>query len=54
LTRLLRKLVGRNRTLIVATHDEDFARATGTRIVNVTDGVTYQDGVTTGTNGPEA
>jgi len=50
LTRLLRQLVGRNRTLIVATHDEDFARATGTRIVNVIDGVTYQNGLTTNAN----
>jgi ABC-type polar amino acid transport system ATPase subunit len=32
---LIRRLVGRNRTLIVATHDEDFARAAATRIVNL-------------------
>ena len=32
-------LVGRDRTLLIATHDEDFARAVATRILRVTDGV---------------
>ena len=32
-------LVGRDRTLLIATHDEDFARAVATRILRVTAGV---------------
>jgi ABC-type polar amino acid transport system ATPase subunit len=32
-------LVGRDRTLLIATHDEDFARAVATRILRVTGGV---------------
>jgi ABC-type polar amino acid transport system ATPase subunit len=32
-------LVGRDRTLLIATHDEEFARAVATRILRVTDGV---------------
>jgi ABC-type polar amino acid transport system ATPase subunit len=32
-------LVGRDRTLLIATHDEDFARAVATRILVVSDGV---------------
>jgi ABC-type polar amino acid transport system ATPase subunit len=43
LTSLLKQLVSRNRTLIVATHDEDFARATATRVVRVADGIVYED-----------
>jgi ABC-type polar amino acid transport system ATPase subunit len=35
---MLRKLLGQNRTLIVATHDEDFAKAWATRLVRVRDG----------------
>ena len=31
-------LVGRDRTLLIATHDEEFARAVATRILRVTDG----------------
>ncbi len=32
-------LVGRDRTLLIATHDEEFARAVATRILRVSDGV---------------
>jgi ABC-type polar amino acid transport system ATPase subunit len=32
-------LVGRNRTLLIATHDEEFARAVATRILRVSEGV---------------
>ena len=32
-------LVGRDRTLLIATHDEEFARAVATRILQVSDGV---------------
>lgn len=35
-------LVGRDRTLLIATHDEEFARAVATRILQVTDGVVRQ------------
>ncbi len=38
LTRLLHSLVSRQRTLIVTTHDEEFARATATRVLYVRDG----------------
>jgi ABC-type polar amino acid transport system ATPase subunit len=39
LGRLLTGLVDRGRTLLVATHDEEFARAFATRIVRLADGV---------------
>jgi len=39
LSALLRRLVSQNRTLVVATHDEPFARATATRVLRVSDGV---------------
>jgi ABC-type polar amino acid transport system ATPase subunit len=32
-------LVGRDRTLVIATHDEDFAQSVATRILHVADGV---------------
>jgi polar amino acid transport system ATP-binding protein len=32
-------LVSRNRTLLIATHDEDFARAVATRILRISEGV---------------
>jgi ABC-type polar amino acid transport system ATPase subunit len=35
---LLRRLLGQQRTLVVATHDEDFAQEFATRIVRVEDG----------------
>jgi ABC-type polar amino acid transport system ATPase subunit len=35
---VIKRLVGRDRTLIIATHDEDFARAAATRIVSLHDG----------------
>jgi ABC-type polar amino acid transport system ATPase subunit len=38
LAAVVKQLVGRNRTLIIATHDEDFARAATTRVVRVRDG----------------
>jgi ABC-type polar amino acid transport system ATPase subunit len=38
LTALLRSLVGRQRTLIVSTHDEEFAHAAATRVVSLRDG----------------
>jgi ABC-type polar amino acid transport system ATPase subunit len=38
LTTILRRLVSRGRTLMIATHDEDFAASTATRIVRVHDG----------------
>jgi polar amino acid transport system ATP-binding protein len=36
---LLRRLLAQGRTLIVATHDEEFARESATRIVRMADGV---------------
>jgi ABC-type polar amino acid transport system ATPase subunit len=36
---LLRQLLAQGRTLVVATHDEEFARTYATRIVRLTDGV---------------
>jgi ABC-type polar amino acid transport system ATPase subunit len=39
LAELLTDLVGRSRTLIVATHDEDFARRAATRVLHVADGM---------------
>ena len=36
---LLRGLIAQGRTLVVATHDEEFARECATRIVRMTDGV---------------
>jgi ABC-type polar amino acid transport system ATPase subunit len=38
LTLLVRQLVSRDRTLLIATHDEEFARATATRVVRVEGG----------------
>jgi ABC-type polar amino acid transport system ATPase subunit len=39
LTALLRRLVSRDRTLVIATHDEEFARASATRVLRVGDGL---------------
>ena len=39
LAKVVSGLVGRDRTLLIATHDEEFARAVATRILRVTDGV---------------
>jgi ABC-type polar amino acid transport system ATPase subunit len=36
---ILKDLVSRNRTLILATHDEDFAAAVATRVLRVADGI---------------
>jgi ABC-type polar amino acid transport system ATPase subunit len=38
LATLLRELVGRERTLLIATHDEDFAGSVATRVLHLTDG----------------
>jgi ABC-type polar amino acid transport system ATPase subunit len=38
LTTIVGQLVGRNRTILMATHDEDFARATATRIIRLSEG----------------
>jgi polar amino acid transport system ATP-binding protein len=38
LSALLRQLVSRDRTLLVATHDEDFARTIATRVLRISDG----------------
>jgi ABC-type polar amino acid transport system ATPase subunit len=35
---LVRRLVGEGRTLVMATHDEDFARAWATRVVRIAEG----------------
>jgi ABC-type polar amino acid transport system ATPase subunit len=43
LAALLRALVGRDRTLLVATHDEDFARSVATRVLHLSDGVVRSD-----------
>ena len=39
LSALLRQLVSRDRTLLVATHDEDFAESVATRVLRISDGV---------------
>jgi ABC-type polar amino acid transport system ATPase subunit len=39
LAALLRELVSRNRTLIVATHDQEFAESVATRVLAVNAGV---------------
>jgi polar amino acid transport system ATP-binding protein len=39
LAQVVSGLVGRDRTLLIATHDEEFARAVATRILRVSDGV---------------
>ena len=41
---LLRELVSRDRTLIVATHDQDFAELVATRVLLVTAGVVRAGG----------
>jgi ABC-type polar amino acid transport system ATPase subunit len=38
LTTIVRGLVSRDRTLVISTHDEEFARATCTRVVRIRDG----------------
>ena len=43
LSALLRQLVSRDRTLLVATHDDDFARTIATRVLRVSDGVVRGD-----------
>jgi ABC-type polar amino acid transport system ATPase subunit len=43
LAAVLQQLVSRRRTLIVATHDEPFARTTATRVVRVANGRTEDD-----------
>jgi ABC-type polar amino acid transport system ATPase subunit len=43
LSALLRQLVSRDRTLLIATHDDDFARTIATRVLRVSDGVVRGD-----------
>ena len=43
LSALLRQLVSRDRTLLVATHDENFARTIATRVLRIGDGVVRAD-----------
>jgi polar amino acid transport system ATP-binding protein len=43
LSALLRQLVSRDRTLLVATHDENFARTIATRVLRISDGVVCAD-----------
>jgi ABC-type polar amino acid transport system ATPase subunit len=43
LAEVLRALVSRNRTLLVATHDEDFARSVATRVLRLSGGVVQSD-----------
>ena len=38
LTAIIGQLVGRNRTILIATHDEEFARATATRVIRLSEG----------------
>ena len=40
---LLKRLVARGRTLVVATHDEDFAHVCATRVIRIADGVSVTD-----------
>ena len=42
LASLVSGLVGRNRTLLIATHDEEFARVVATRILRVSDGIVHE------------
>jgi ABC-type polar amino acid transport system ATPase subunit len=44
LRELLQALVAEGRTLVMATHDEEFARAAATRVLRVTDGVVVEGG----------
>jgi ABC-type polar amino acid transport system ATPase subunit len=39
LAEVVKGLAGRSRTLVIATHDEDFARAVATRVLRISDGV---------------
>jgi ABC-type polar amino acid transport system ATPase subunit len=43
LAALVGQLVGRDRTVVIATHDEAFARATATRVIRVGDGRIQDD-----------
>ena len=42
LGQLLRRLTGRDRTIVVATHDEPFARACATRVLRVDEGRVFE------------
>jgi len=44
LAALVRSLVDRNRALVVATHDEEFARAVATRVLRVREGLVSEAG----------
>ena len=41
---LLRGLVGEGRTLVIATHDEEFASACATRVLRMSNGIVYSQG----------
>jgi ABC-type taurine transport system ATPase subunit len=43
LAAVVKGLAGRNRTLLIATHDEDFARAVATRVLRISEGVVRED-----------
>jgi ABC-type polar amino acid transport system ATPase subunit len=43
LAAVVKGLAGRNRTLLIATHDEDFARAVATRVLRINEGVVRED-----------
>jgi len=45
LAALVRSLVDRDRALVVATHDEEFARAVATRVLRVREGLVSGSGV---------
>ena len=40
---LLKGLVGQGRTLVIATHDEEFARGCATRVMRVSDGAVFEE-----------
>ena len=40
---LLKDLVRQGRTLVVATHDEEFARGCATRVIRVSDGAVFEE-----------
>jgi ABC-type polar amino acid transport system ATPase subunit len=43
LAELLASLAGQQRTLVIATHDEDFAQAAASRVLHVRDGLVHED-----------
>ena len=47
LATLLRSLVSQARTLVIATHDEDFAQSAATRVLYVREGQVHQGALST-------